>query len=223
VKTCKSLLKKAKASGEDPLLAFLDWRNLGTSPVQRLMGRRTRTLLPTHQSLLKPREQNGTKKKLGNRKAKQVRLCNKKCKPLEPLQSGCAIKIKLPGDNRWSLGTCVRALDNPSFEVEVCGRRYRRHLRATKVMAPPPNAKDSQIEPSEPIETDLTPSLPVVEHSTPTNPITHETGNENLASSSGSNGGRTPSESNAGQEETIPRRTTRVRRSPDWHKDYERH
>ena len=26
VKTCKSLLKKAKASGEDPLLALLDWR-----------------------------------------------------------------------------------------------------------------------------------------------------------------------------------------------------
>ena len=79
--------------------------------------------------------------------------------------------MKLPGDNRWSLGTCVRALDNRSFEVEVCGRRYRRkrrHLRATKEMAPPPNAKDSQIEPSEPIKTDLTPSLPVVEHSTPT-------------------------------------------------------
>jgi hypothetical protein len=71
-------------------------------------------------------------------------------------------------------------------------------------MAPPPNAKDSQIEPSEPIKTDLTSSLPVVEHSTPYNPITHETGNENLASSSGSNGGRTPSEYNAGQEETIP-------------------
>ena len=231
VKTCKSLLKKAKASGEDPLLALLDWRNtptenIGTSPAQRLMGRRTRTLLPTHQSLLKTPEQNGTKKKLENRKAKQVRLYNKKCKPLEPLQSGCAIRMKLPGDNRWSLGTCVRALDNRSFEVEVCGRRYRRnrrHLRATKEMAPPPNAKDSQIELSEPIETDLTPSLPVVEHTTPTNPITHETGNENQAGSSGSNGGRTLSESDAGQEEIIPRRTTRVRRSPDWHKDYERH
>ena len=76
------------------------------------MGRRTRTLLPTHQSLR-------TKKKLENRKAKQVRLYNKKGKPLEPLQSGCAIRMKLPGDNRWSLGTCVRALDNRSFEVEV--------------------------------------------------------------------------------------------------------
>ena len=39
VKTCKSLLKKAKASGEDPLLALLDWRNtppenIGTSPAK---------------------------------------------------------------------------------------------------------------------------------------------------------------------------------------------
>ncbi|CAB4030617.1 Hypothetical predicted protein, partial [Paramuricea clavata] len=102
-------------------------------------------------------------------------------------------------------------------------RRNRCHLRATKEMAPPPNAKESQIEPSEPIEKDLTPSLPVVDHSTPTNPLTHETENENQVGSSGSNGGRTPSESDAGQEETIPRQTTRVRRSPDWHKDYERH
>ncbi|CAB4029631.1 Hypothetical predicted protein, partial [Paramuricea clavata] len=218
LKTCKSLLKKAKARGEDPLLALLDWRNtptenIGTSPAQRLMGRRTRTLLPTHQSLLKTPEQNGTKKELENRKAKQARLYNKKCKPLEPLQSGCAIRMKLSGDNRWSLGTCVRALENRSFEVEVCGRRYRRnrrHLRATKEMAPPPNAKDSQIEPSEPIEKDLTPSLPVVEHSTPTNPLTHETENENQVGSSGSNGGQTPRESDAGQEESIPRRTTRL-------------
>ncbi|CAB3995152.1 Hypothetical predicted protein [Paramuricea clavata] len=144
---------------------------MGTSPVQRLMCQRIRTLLPTNQNLLKPREQNGTKKEVENRKAKQVRLSNEKYKPLEPLQSGCAIRMKLRGDNRWSLGTCVRALNNRSFEVEVCGRRYhrnRRFPRATKEMAAPPNAKDSQIEPSEPIKTDLTPSLPIVEHSTPT-------------------------------------------------------
>ena len=50
VKTCKNVMKKAKADGQDPLLALLDWRNtptegIGTSPAQRLMGRRTRTLL----------------------------------------------------------------------------------------------------------------------------------------------------------------------------------
>ena len=52
VKTAKSLLKKAKLSGSDPLKAILEWRNMPTeglesSPAQRLMSPRTRTLLPT--------------------------------------------------------------------------------------------------------------------------------------------------------------------------------
>ncbi len=72
---------------------------MGTSPAQRLMGRRTRTLLPMHPSLLKAQGQTETKKKLEERKAKQA-MCynNKKCKPLEPLHSGDAIRMKLPGD-----------------------------------------------------------------------------------------------------------------------------
>lgn len=49
----RSLLTKAKASGQDPYLFLLDWRNtpsanIGTSPVQRLFGRRTKTLLLEH-------------------------------------------------------------------------------------------------------------------------------------------------------------------------------
>ena len=72
VKVCKALLKKARADNKDPLLAFLDWRNtplegLGTSPVQRLMGRRTRTLLP----LLEPNVDSQTGDKLAKRKALQ--------------------------------------------------------------------------------------------------------------------------------------------------------
>ena len=85
-KTCKNLLKKAKASGE-PLLALLDWRNMptenvGTSPAQKLMGRQTRTLLPTHQNLLKADGDQGTNKKLENCKAKQAKLYNNKSQPL---------------------------------------------------------------------------------------------------------------------------------------------
>ena len=44
-------MEKAHASGEDPCLAILDFRNtptenLETSPAQRLFGRRTKTLAP---------------------------------------------------------------------------------------------------------------------------------------------------------------------------------
>ena len=52
VKTAKKLMTKALESGSDPFLALLEWRNcpseqLSQSPVQLLMGRRTRTPFPT--------------------------------------------------------------------------------------------------------------------------------------------------------------------------------
>ena len=105
VKVCKALLKKAKADRKDPLLALLDWRNtpsvgLATSPVQRLMGRRTRTLLPTHPKLLKPEVDTQTEDKLAHRKQMQAERYNKKSQPLPLLQSGAAIRMKLPGDDK---------------------------------------------------------------------------------------------------------------------------
>ena len=60
VQTVKTLLKKAIHDKKDPYIALLDYRNtplsecLG-SPTQRLMGRRTRTLIPTTDNLLKPK------------------------------------------------------------------------------------------------------------------------------------------------------------------------
>ncbi len=55
VKTAKRLMRKAKMSGQDPYLAILDHRNtptqgLNASPAQRLLSRRTRTLLPITES-----------------------------------------------------------------------------------------------------------------------------------------------------------------------------
>ena len=60
VKTAKNLIRKALDAGTDPYLAILNYRNTPTqgmesSPVQRLMNRRTRTLLPTTKALLEPR------------------------------------------------------------------------------------------------------------------------------------------------------------------------
>ena len=59
VKTAKRMLKKCRKSGEDELLALLNIRNTPTqgvdsSPVQRFLGRRTKTKIPTTHSALKP-------------------------------------------------------------------------------------------------------------------------------------------------------------------------
>ena len=132
VKTCKSLMKKAKADEQDPLLALTDWCNtptegIGTSPVQRLTGFRTQTLLPTHENLLIHPSHKDTATKLSDRKSRQVRQYNKKCRPLEPLKCGQTIRMRLPGRQKWTLGTCTRVLKNRSYQVEVCGRHYRRN------------------------------------------------------------------------------------------------
>ena len=59
VKTVKRLFTKCHKSGQSEFLALLDWRNtptegVGTSPAQRLMGRRCKTLLPVAGTLLQP-------------------------------------------------------------------------------------------------------------------------------------------------------------------------
>ena len=78
VKIAKSLIKKLLKDNKDPWLALLDQRNtptesIGTSPAQRLMSCRTRTLLLTATNLLYPKvpESVTEKLKLKRRKAKR--------------------------------------------------------------------------------------------------------------------------------------------------------
>ena len=69
VKIAKNLFKKALRENKDPWLALLDFRNtptqgMQTSPVQRLMSRRTKTLVPIATSLLKPEVADGVTEKI---------------------------------------------------------------------------------------------------------------------------------------------------------------
>jgi hypothetical protein len=58
VKTAKSLFRKAELDGADPYLVMLDHRNTPNegllSPAQKFLSRRTKTLLPTTENLLRP-------------------------------------------------------------------------------------------------------------------------------------------------------------------------
>ena len=74
VKTCKSLLIKARADKHD--MGLLEWRNtpskgLNESPVQLLYSRQTHTHLPFTKSLLVPQVISDVPEKIMSRKQKQ--------------------------------------------------------------------------------------------------------------------------------------------------------
>lgn len=85
-------MMKAKAAGEDPYLSMLDHRNtptqgLNTSPAQRLLSRRTRTLLPTRDSLLQPEVTHVTQERT-DRQMRQAKYFNRTAKDMDTLKQG---------------------------------------------------------------------------------------------------------------------------------------
>ena len=138
VRTAKRLLKKAKADDKDPYLAMLDFRNTpgadGSSPVQKLMSRRTKTRLPTTQKLLKPRVEKGVSRKIKQQKQKQAANYNKTAKDMRPLQLGDPVVIYDFQDKIWSTeGMIVKKLPYRSYVVKLRNgrnlRRNRKHLK----------------------------------------------------------------------------------------------
>ena len=87
VKEAKKILRKSKKASSDAFRAVLDHRNtpstnMKSSPAQRLLNRRARTLLPTTASLLQPQTMNSdtTKEKLAERKTTSQVLQQGSCR-----------------------------------------------------------------------------------------------------------------------------------------------
>ena len=80
-------------------LALLDFRNtptqgMDTSPAQRLMSCRTKTLLPTSGTLLQPQLCTKTEEQLSANKERMSFYYNRHTKNLPPLQSGDTVRIQ---------------------------------------------------------------------------------------------------------------------------------
>ena len=103
VKTVKRLFQKCKETGQSEFRALLDWRNtpsegVGTSPAQRFFGRRCKTLLPMTGQLLEPRFPTGEDTRAINRqKQRQQHYYDCQTKQLKPIQTGEAVRMRLPG------------------------------------------------------------------------------------------------------------------------------
>ena len=108
VQTAKNLIKKVILDKRDPYLALLEYRNtpisntLG-SPAQRLIGWRTKTLLPTNNKLLQPKiiKPQTVLKEFRDRKAQQKFYYDRHTVDLRPLALGDKVMMrgKIPSYN----------------------------------------------------------------------------------------------------------------------------
>ena len=140
VQTAKNLIKKAIADKRDPYLALLEHRNtplsdqLG-SPVQQLMGRRTRTLIPTSEKLLQPKviSPKVVYKEITQRKAKQKYYYDRHARHLKEMPVGDAVMM-LDG-NKWKPAKMIAISQEAprSYVIKTPeGQTYRRNRRHLK-------------------------------------------------------------------------------------------
>ena len=136
VKTAKNILRKAKESECDPYLAILAVRNTPTegmdsSPAQRLLGRRTKTQLPTTAELLKPQGVNtdDVKTRTQTRQQRQAHYYDKQARDLPPLEEGDVVRMRpftLNGKT-WEKASVSKRLDERSYQVETEDATYTRN------------------------------------------------------------------------------------------------
>lgn len=133
MKTVKRLFKKCKESGVSEFQALLDWRNtptegMATSPAQRLMGRRYRTLLPTSESLLRPSYSlRDDVRAMSDKKRRQKEYYDRHAKPFPNVSPGEIVRMRLPGQKVWTPATCLDSAGPRSFLVKSGGAVYGRN------------------------------------------------------------------------------------------------
>ena len=199
VKICKRILRRC----EDPFMALLEHRNtvsegMSTSPVQRLLGRATRSTLP--------RKEEATEAELSNHREKEVKRMkvqeryNRTARELPPLKEGQPVMVKdyQSHKRQWKEATVMKQLSGRSYSIEMDGdllRRNRRDLRPTALDHLPEAPEQGQHATAESM-----PESPIPEQAPAApNPVL-------------SDNSQTP----------IPtRRSLRERKRPCWSKDYE--
>ena len=145
------MLRKTTKSGEDQYLALLNIRNAPTqgvdsSPAQHLMGRRTRTLLPTTKSLLEPRNPLNPHEmeQLQLNQKRQAKYYNRTAHDLPTLKEGDIVHMKpfVLEQHTWKKAEVARRLDERSYEVQASGITYRRNQQHLVKTSQPSNQQD---------------------------------------------------------------------------------
>ena len=130
VKIVKNLFKKAIADKKDPWLALLDYRNTPTegiksSPCQRLMSRRTRTLVPVTTNQLYPEVVDGVQESVQLRRQKAESYFDRNTLP--ELDIGPDFRVAGQRKKTWQPGKCLERLSDGSYLVQTDTETVRRN------------------------------------------------------------------------------------------------
>ena len=106
---------------------------MSTSPAQRLLSRRTKTLLPTKASPLQPKVTD-VQKELRSKQDRQSVYYDRSAKDLDTLKIGDHVRVQpFAPYTVWRAARVLRPVDTRSYEVQLENdrviRRNRRHLR----------------------------------------------------------------------------------------------
>ena len=142
VKIIKNLMIKSAKSGDDPYIALLNLRNtpnegMSSSPIQRLMGRRTQSALPATPAVLKPPKTPVSKH--SRLQWKRFQSAQRDCSRsnLPPLQLGDHVRMgPIDGKKEWRPASVTRALPHNNYEVCDGTRLF---IRARKFLRKKPS------------------------------------------------------------------------------------
>ncbi|RUS68488.1 hypothetical protein EGW08_023750 [Elysia chlorotica] len=146
VKVIKNLMIKCRHSKEDPYIGLLNLRNtptegLSTSPAQRLMGRRTQSIIPSTDKALDTSSKIPVSDRMAmDSKKFKASQKNSNRPSLKPLFTGDTVRMQ-PIDNKkeWKEAKVTKSLGFNTFEVfdgSKFFRRNRQFLRKRKSRIP---------------------------------------------------------------------------------------
>ena len=136
-KIVKNLFKKASRDNRDPWLSMLDYRNtptegMNSSPSQRLMSRRTRTLVSVVSALLYPKVITDVKERFQVKRRMAKSYHDRTSKTLPPLEVGQEVRVAGQKNRAWDSGECLEQLSDRSYLVRVDGEVKRRNRVAPR-------------------------------------------------------------------------------------------
>ena len=106
---------------------------MGPSPVQLLLGRRTRTRLPTDNKLLDTPTSAIANDALTSAKARQAEYYNRGAKDRPPFAKGQTVRMKFDDQSDWRKAEVANVLPHRSYELRLedgtVRRRTSRHVR----------------------------------------------------------------------------------------------